>query len=42
MSQAQEADLPQGGLKIPCTLLFSGEKKEVNKDKLLYAKKIQR
>ena len=35
------SDLPQGGLEIPCTLLFSGEKKEINKVKLLYAKKIQ-
>ena len=35
------SDLPQGGLEIPCTLLFSGEKREINEVKLLYAKKIQ-
>ena len=32
-------DLPQGGLEIPCRLLFSGEK-EINKMKLLCTKKI--
>ena len=35
------ADLPQGGLEIPCRLLFSGEKKEINKVKLLYTKKMK-
>ena len=29
------SDLPQGGLEIPCTLLFSGEKKKINKVKFL-------
>ena len=35
------SDMPQGGLEIPCILSFSGEKNEINKVKLLYAKKIQ-
>lgn len=35
------SDLPQGGLEIPCRLLFSGEKKEINKVKLLYTKKMK-
>ena len=35
------SDLPQGGLEIPCSLLFSGEKKEINKVKLLYTKKMK-
>ena len=30
------ADLSQGGLEIPCRLLVGGEKKEINKVKLLY------
>ena len=34
-------DLPQGGLEIPCRLLFSGEKKEINKVKLLCTKKMK-
>ena len=35
------ADLPQGGLEIACRLLFCGEKKEINKVKLLYTKKMK-
>ena len=35
------SDLPQGGLEIPYSLLFSGEKKEINKVKLLYTKKMK-
>ena len=34
------SDLPQGGLEIPCRLLFSGEKKEINQV-LLYTKKMK-
>ena len=29
------SDLPQGGLEVPCTLLFKGRRKEVNKLKTL-------
>ena len=35
------SDLPQGGLEIPCSLLFSVEKKEIKKLKLLYTKKMK-
>ena len=34
-------DLPQGGLEIPCLLLFRGERKESNKVKLLFTKKMK-
>ena len=33
------ADLPQGGLEIPCSLLFKAESKEVIKLKKLWTKK---
>ena len=33
------ADLPQGGLEIPCKLLFFGEQNEVEKVKTLFASK---
>ena len=29
------ADLPQGGLEIPCTVLFVGKRKEIDKLKLV-------
>ena len=29
------ADLPQGGMEIPCTVLFVGKRKEINKLKLV-------
>lgn len=34
-SRNYSADLPQGGLEIPCTLLFKGKPKEINKLKVL-------
>ena len=30
------ADLPQGGLEIPCLLLFSGDRKDIKKMKKLF------
>ena len=33
--------LPQGGLEIPCVLLFTGQRKEINKVKLLFTKKMK-
>ena len=30
------ADLPQGGLELPCLLLFSGQKKEIDKIKRIF------
>ena len=33
------ADLPQGGLEIPCKLVFTGKQKEVQKFKTLFVRK---
>ena len=35
------ADLPQGGLEIPCVLTFEGEKKEVTKVRKLISNKVE-
>ena len=35
------ADLPQGGLEIPCVLTFEGDKKEVTKIRKLISKKVE-
>ena len=35
------ADLPQGGLEIPCVLTFEGDKKEVMKIRKLISKKVE-
>ena len=32
------SDLPQGGLEVPCRLIFKGNKKDINKIKLLLQK----
>ena len=34
-SRQYSSDLAQGGLEIPCTLLFMGKPKEINKLKIL-------
>ena len=38
-SRRYSADLPQGGLEVPCKLIFNGKHEEIKKLKRLFARK---
>ena len=40
-SRRYSADLPQGGLEVPCKLLFNGKREEIKKLKRLLARKTE-